>query len=228
MNAYPKIETLYNRDVTGTKKLIEGFYRSKTVEMLAHLPIWDCYEKVDGSNHQISWDGHRLTLLGRTEDSSIPSHIKEFFDSKFDNNETEEVFEQLFGNRSMVLFFEAIGKKVQKYGAKYGDSVRYVLLDVYNVNNDSWWDYDGIVSVAKAFNVECKLQIDSGVTLDKAIDIVKDKRLSLFAQCGDLPMEGLVCVPHVELKDANGERVIVKIKGCDFCSDWASYMKQYR
>jgi hypothetical protein len=226
MYKYPKIETVYKRDMEGTKQLIEGDFRDKTVEMLANSPIWDCYEKLDGSNHQIFWDGHSLTFGGRTENSNIPKHIQAYFDEKFNNNETEELFEQLFADKPMVLYFEAIGEKIQTYGAKYGD-VRFVLLDVYNVTNDSWWSIEGILSVAKALSVQCKPLLLENVTLDVAIEFVKDTPFSEIAK-SPLPIEGLVCVPRNEIKDANGNRVILKIKGCDFCQDWRQLMEKYK
>lgn len=49
--------------------------------------------------------------------------------------------------------------------------------------------------------------------LQEGIDWVKSKPKS---QIGTADSEGLVARPIVELKDGNGERVIVKIKVCDF------------
>ena len=137
-----------------------------------------------------------------------------------------------------VLYFEAIGNKIQTYGKHYGDEPRFVLLDVYNVNNDSWWNYGAvddtlpdcrsICAMANALAVECKREVKSG-TIDSIIAYVKSKPMSMFAKEGDeLPMEGVVAVPCLELKDGNGERIIVKIKGCDHCEDWANFMKAYK
>lgn len=68
-----------------------------------------------------------------------------------------------------------------------------------------------------------------GTTIDNIIAYVKSKPMSMFAKDGDeLPMEGVVAAPCLELKDGNGERIIVKIKGCDHCEDWANFMKDYR
>lgn len=226
MYKYPKIETVYKRDMEGTKQLIEGDFRDKTVEMLAEFPIWDCYEKLDGSNHQIFWDGHSLTLGGRTENSNIPKRVVEYYNRKFNNNETEELFEQMFHDRQKVLYFEAIGEKIQTFGAKYGE-VRFVLLDVYDVNNNSWLSYDLLKDLALALNVECKFLYLESSTLGNAIELVRSKPFSIHAD-GSLPIEGVVCLPKCELKDWTGNRVIVKIKGCDFCPDWEQFMKKYK
>lgn len=239
MYKYPKIETVYQRDMDGSKKLMDGVFWSDVVCLLSACPIWDAYEKLDGSNHQIYWNGHTITLGGRTENSNIPKPVVEYFENKFNNNETEELFEQIFGDKPMVLYFEAIGNKIQTYGRHYGDEPRFVLLDVYNVNNNSWWEYGystdrlperrSIISLGIALDVETKEIYMRKRTIDEIIECVKSKPMSMFTKEGDeLPMEGFVCVPDVELKDANGKRIIVKIKGCDHCEDWSDFMKAYK
>lgn len=52
MRTYEKIETLFARDMYGTKKLIPGLYRNETVEFLQDVP-WVWTEKVDGTNVRI-------------------------------------------------------------------------------------------------------------------------------------------------------------------------------
>ena len=48
MVTYTKIETLFNRDMEGTKKLIEGNFRNETVEYLKDNE-WEFTEKIDGT-----------------------------------------------------------------------------------------------------------------------------------------------------------------------------------
>ena len=50
MKTYEKIETVYARDIEGTKKLIPGKYRNETVEFLKDCR-WLWTEKVDGRKH---------------------------------------------------------------------------------------------------------------------------------------------------------------------------------
>lgn len=227
MKQYHKIETLFNRDMNGSKQLIEGSFRSYVLEMLANYPIWTWYEKLDGSNHQIEWDGHNLTLHGRTEKSNIPQHILDYYNNKFNNNETEELFEQIFGGSKVVLYFEAIGPKIQSFGAKYSDEVKFVLLDAYFENSDSFANYEHLSDLAKAFNVDVKLCVGTGTLFD-AIKYVQTIPMSKYAK-HELPIEGVVCVPNIELKDGRtDERIIVKIKGCDHTNNFNSIMKQYK
>ena len=55
MMTYPKIETVFQRDTSGTKKLIPGAFRNETVEFLSGLP-WVFSEKIDGTNIRVHWN----------------------------------------------------------------------------------------------------------------------------------------------------------------------------
>ena len=66
MVTYTKIETLFSRDMEGTKKLVEGDFRNETVEFLKDNE-WVFTEKIDGSNIGIVWDGHQVSYQGSTE-----------------------------------------------------------------------------------------------------------------------------------------------------------------
>ena len=54
MKEYNKIETLFNRDLEGSKKLIFGSYRNETVEFLKDCQ-WQFTEKNDGTNIDIKY-----------------------------------------------------------------------------------------------------------------------------------------------------------------------------
>lgn len=55
--SYPKIPTVYERDMEGTKLLKIGVYSSPTLEVLSNIE-WVGTEKFDGTNVGIVWDGH--------------------------------------------------------------------------------------------------------------------------------------------------------------------------
>lgn len=59
MVEYNKIETVFNRDTTGTKKLIRGNWRNEAVEYLKDSK-WQFTEKFDGTNIRVIWDGHYI------------------------------------------------------------------------------------------------------------------------------------------------------------------------
>ena len=93
MNEYTKIETIFERDMEGTKKLIEGKFRNETVEFLKDN-AWYGTEKIDGTNIGVVWDGHKVSYQGRTESSSIPAHLMNKLIEMFGGAVNEELFEQ--------------------------------------------------------------------------------------------------------------------------------------
>ena len=208
MKEYNKIETVYERDVNGTKKLIEGKFRNEAVEFLANNK-WAFTEKIDGTNIRIHWDGHRITFGGRTERAQIPSHLVNKLSEMFLNNETEELFEQKFGEREVILFGEGYGIKIQNGGA-YRPDVGFILFDV--LIGDNYQSRESVEDIAKCFNLEIVPIIMYG-TIQEAVDFVKTKPNSTI---GTAKMEGLVGRPTVEMRDRCGNRLIVKIKVCDF------------
>ena len=46
--------------------------------------IWQFTEKVDGTNIQVYWDGHKVEFAGRTDKAQIPSHLMERLEELFD------------------------------------------------------------------------------------------------------------------------------------------------
>lgn len=211
MKEYTKIETVFNRDVDGTKKLIEGSFRNKAVEFLANNK-WICTEKIDGTNIGIVWDGHRVSFQGRTEKAQIPAHLVNVLNEMFGNNQTEELFEQLFGEKNVILFGEGYGLKIQKGGSYLPDRCSFILFDVYIVDSDIWLERENIEQIAKTFGIDVVPIVMVG-TLYEAIEYVKGKPKSTI---GTADMEGLVCKPEVDVLDRQGNRIIVKVKVVDF------------
>ena len=209
MTTYNKIETLYNRDMEGSKRLIEGSYRNEAVRFLKYS-IWQFTEKIDGTNIRIMWDGHRITYGGRTERANIPAHLMNKLLELFGNEETEQLFEQIFGEKEVILFGEGYGAKIQGVGGLYRSDVSFILFDV--MINGNYQSRDTVVDVARQFNLEIVPIIFEG-TLDEGVAYVRTKPMSTI---GTAPMEGLVARPKVELQDRYGNRLIVKIKVKDF------------
>lgn len=210
MNKYPKIEALFERDMEGTKKLIEGKFRNETVEFLKDN-TWVCTEKIDGTNIGIVWDGHSVSYQGRTERAQIPAHLMNKLIEMFGGNDNEELFEQKFGENKVILFGEGYGTKIQK-GGLYRSDVSFILFDVYLPEQDLWLDRESIEDIAKSFDIDVVPIILRG-TIKDAINYVKTKPKSTI---GTANMEGLVCKPKVDVLDRRGNRIIVKVKVCDF------------
>ena len=208
MIEYNKIDTLYKRDMEGTKKLLEGEFRNPAVEFLKDN-IWQFTEKVDGTNISVCWDGHTITFNGRTERAQIPTHLLNYLMATFKTNEVEQIFEEKFGETPVILFGEGYGPKIQSGGA-YRDDVSFILFDVLISNN--YQPRESVEDIAKAFGIDIVPIIFEG-TIQEGVDFVKAHPKSTM---GTAFMEGLVGKPKLEMRDRCGKRIIVKIKWEDF------------
>lgn len=210
MKEYIKIETPFQRDMTGSKKLIEGAWRNETVEYLKDNP-WVFTEKIDGTNISVDWDGHAVSFYGRTERASIPAPLANFLFATFGGPVNEQMFEQTFDGTHVILYGEGYGSKIQN-GGNYRDDVSFILFDVYFPDQDLWLKRDAVENIAMSFGIDAVPIIFTG-TIQDAIDYVKTAPQSRF---GTAKMEGLVGRPAVEVRDRRGNRVITKIKVRDF------------
>lgn len=208
MREYHKIDTIYERDTLGTKKLIEGKFRNEAVEFLANN-TWEFTEKIDGTNIRIHWDGYGITIGGRTERASIPAHLMNELIKLFGGETVAQIFEQKFGSTEVTLYGEGYGAKIQNGGA-YRSDVSFILFDV--LIGDLWLTRESVEDIAKALGIDVVPILLTG-TIEEAVTFVKNKPKSTI---GTADMEGVVGRPKVELKDRRGNRVIVKIKVRDF------------
>lgn len=211
MTEYTKIETIFERDMEGTKKLIEGKFRNETVEYLKENR-WIGTEKIDGTNIGIVWDGHKVSYQGRTERAQIPAHLMNKLIEMFGGTVNEELFEQKFGEMQVILFGEGYGAKIQKGGGNYRSDVSFILFDVYLPEQNLWLKRDAIEDIAKTFGVDVVPIVYEG-DIAGSVEFVKEKPKSTI---GMADMEGIVCKPAVDMLDRMGRRLIVKIKVCDF------------
>lgn len=210
MRTYEKIETIYARDIEGTKKLMPGVYRNPTVELLKDIH-WIWTEKVDGTNIRVFWDGHSVSFGGRTERASIPAPLVNRLNELFGGEENAQLFEQQFGDREVILYGEGYGKGIQKAGPFYNPSgVDFILFDLLIGHN--YQPRDSVEKCAAAFGLKTVPIVGSG-TLEEAVEYVKSHPKSTM---GDIDMEGIVCRPAMELRDRGGSRIIVKVKWEDF------------
>lgn len=208
MREYHKIETIFNRSTDGDKRLIWGDYRNETVEYLADN-IWQFTEKIDGTNIRIHWDGHNVEIGGRTDRAQIPKHLMDYLSATFLTPEAEELFEQTYGEKDVMLFGEGYGAKIQN-GGDYRSDVSFILFDV--LIGDNWQSREWVEATAKMFGIDVVPIVLEG-TIGDGIDYVMQHNNSTI---GNAVMEGVVGRPKVEMKDRLGNRIIVKIKWKDF------------
>ena len=208
MREYPKIETIFSRDTEGTKKLIFGTYRDETIKYL-RLNDWQFTEKIDGTNISVEWDGHAVSFHGRTERAQIPKHLLEYLEKTFLTTEAEELFEQTYGDKNVILYGEGYGAKIQN-GGNYRSDVSFILFDV--LIGDNWQEREWVEKTAKMFGIDVVPVVFVG-SLEEGVDYVMEHHPSTI---GTAMMEGIVGRPMVEMRDRLGKRIIVKIKWEDF------------
>ena len=213
MKEYLKIETLYQRDIEGSKKLMEGVFRNPTVQFLKDNK-WIWTEKVDGTNIRVCWDGHKVEFGGRTDKAQIPAPLVNKLNEYFGGEANAQLFEQAFGEKEVILFGEGYGAKIQS-GGDYvddGKSVDFIMFDLIICGN--YQPRETVEEIAKIFGVKVVPIVGIG-NLDQAVYFVKGHPNSLLGPKTH-EMEGVVCRPDVELQDRCGNRMIVKIKWEDF------------
>ena len=86
-----------------------------------------------------------------------------------------------------------------------------MLFDV--LIGDTWLKREDIENIAEVFNLKVVPIVLEG-TIQQAVDYVKTKPISPIGNGKE--SEGLVGVPKARLTDFRGNRIVVKIKVCDF------------
>ena len=208
MKQYEKIETVFCRDTNGTKRLILNDYRNPTIAYLKDN-MWLFTEKVDGTNIRVHWDGHKVEFGGRTDKAQIPGTLLNKLNEMFVTTEAEELFEQTWGDKDVILFGEGYGPKIQN-GGDYRSDVSFILFDV--LVGDNYQEREWVEKTAQMFNIDVVPIVLTG-TIQDGIDYVMKHPQSTM---GTAMMEGIVGRPMIEVRDRRGERVIVKIKFEDF------------
>ena len=208
MRTYDKIETVFCRDTDGTKRLILNDFRNPTIEYLKDN-VWAFTEKIDGTNIRVHWDGHKVEFGGRTDKAQIPAHLLDKLNELFRTTESEELFEQTWGDKDVILFGEGYGPKIQN-GGTYRDDVSFILFDV--LVGDNYQEREWVEKTAQMFGIDVVPIVLVG-SIEDGVNYVMSHPKSTM---GTAMMEGVVGRPMVELRDRRGDRVIVKIKWDDF------------
>ena len=202
---YHKINSIYKRDMTKKNKpFLFGKFADPYHQMLQNCQ-WEFTEKLDGTNVRVFWDGEKVSFGGRTDNAQLPTPLYEHLSQKF----TKERMYGFFADRSVILFGEGVGPKIQKNGGNYGDKQHFVLFDVHF---DSYAKRETVLEVSDDLNIPAAPVVMRG-TIDDGINLIKDGMKSCF---GDFEAEGVVGRPVRELYDANGHRIIIKLKTRDW------------
>lgn len=210
MKKYHKIKTVFKRDPENNfKTLLEGEYSLPEFEYLAN-DEWVYTEKVNGTNIRVMFETDtedQLSFAGKNNNSQIPTFLSAKLGKEF--LPKLDLFKDTF-DRSVCLYGEGHGAKIQNGGGNYRKDQGFVLFDI---KIDNWWlKRNDIETIAKGLGIEIVPIIGVG-TLPEMVGIVKS---GLKSTWGDFQAEGIVARPTVELATRSGQRVITKLKYNDF------------
>jgi len=212
MSLYHKINGPFKRDMSiKTKPLIIGEWSIPEFKLLKDID-WVSYEKIDGMNIRVMYDGEQVTFGGRTEKAMIPAHLLEMLGKTFTIERMKGVFPDREEGQTVTIFGEGTGYKIQK-GCKYFNNEKIVSLIMFDAKIGHWYLKDTDVNIiANSFGLTTAPFVKIG-TLDELFEIVRN---GLKSNYGDFNAEGIVAKPALNLFDRGGRRIITKIKHKDF------------
>lgn len=214
---YTKIQTLYKRDTKGN--IIIGDFSRPEFAYLYDVK-WKAFEKVDGTNMSYYWDGHNMQIHGKSENASIHSclltvmegllnedKLREVFPIKYDENGNEIPF-------MVRIYGEGYGVGIQKCGGSYIQKTNHFRVFDIKING-FWLEWDNVLDICSKLGLDV-VHSYGEMTLGEAEEFVKNGFFSPISENKELKAEGLVLRPLVQFTNRLGERVIVKIKTCDY------------
>lgn len=203
MKEYRKIANLFKFD---TKyKHIEGLNEPyKTLKDIK----WIGTEKVDGTNVRVYWDGHKITLAGRTDNAQWQGDLYGELEKIFLVQEMEYIFEQVFGDKEAYVFGEGYGPKIQAGGGLYSDTPKFIVFDITIDGHEL--NRSNVEDVANKLGLDVVPVVFQG-NLDEAQEFVADHQMSTLGN-HEHEMEGLVLTPVVDIYDNKGNRIKCKCK----------------
>ena len=212
MLEYPKIHTIYKRDMeTKGNPIIVGQYTFPEFEYL-EKNRWVYTEKVDGTNIRIGLNGasNNMLFAGRTDNAQTPTFLLTKLQELFPN---ADKFIEVFGDdaHDVVLFGEGYGARIQKGGGNYiPDGVGFVLFDV--LVGEWWLKREDVEDVAQKLGLDVVPIIGEGDLREATARCMAGFK----SKWGDFIAEGMVLRPATELRTRSGHRIITKLKYKDF------------
>jgi len=218
MSIYHKINSIFKRDMEGSKKLIEGVYSVPEFEYLKDN-MWRFDEKLDGTNVRVNIYTCPLIqdveFKGRTDKAQMPLILLERLKELFPKEKVFSVFELSEDKPDVTLYGEGISHKIQS-GGKYfkeGKGIDFVLFDI---RIGSWWlKREDTEELAEQLGIRVAPIVGYG-TLKDGVELIKSKTLNSQLGNKDFLAEGIVVKPKVDLRARSGQRIITKIKHRDF------------
>lgn len=239
-NTYQKINTIFKRDKNNII-IPDAEFAVPELEWLRNCKF-DATEKIDGTNIRIeveplidcsvfSAKASKFSVIykGKTDNAQVPSHLLNHLEETYPKEKVLEAlglpeyiteewllskgYEHLEDIPRYTIYGEGYGVKIQKGGNYIKDGVGFIVFDV-KVGN---------MYLLRPNMEEIALKLGAPIvpymgqfTIDEAIEFVKKGFKSTIAENKDYDAEGLVLKAPNGLMTRRGERIIFKIKTCDF------------
>lgn len=238
-NTYQKINTIFKRD---EKNIImpDAEFAIPELEWLRNCKF-DATEKIDGTNIRIevvptiipdsvtdTWL-FMVRYMGKTDNAQVPPHLLKHLEETYPKEKVLEAlglpeyisgewmdergYEHLEDIPMYTIYGEGYGVKIQKGGNYIKNGVGFIVFDV-KVGN---------LYLLRPNMEEIALKLGAPIvpymgqfTVDEAIEFVKKGFKSTIAENKDYDAEGLVLKAPNGLMTRRGERIVFKIKTCDF------------
>ena len=222
---YGKINTLFKRDMTKKNKpIIVGDYVTPEIEALANVK-WEATEKIDGTNMSCEYicAEKALQIRGKTDRANIPSPLLCCMQEIFTLDNLKQTFIRYNDDGQPVMpdkveiFGEGYGYKIQNGGNYIPDHCDFILFDVRVTNNGEalWLDRTACEDIANKMGIRI-VPLVGYITIAEACEMVKKGFISAISHNREYIAEGLVLKAPHGLLDRRGERLITKVKHCDF------------
>lgn len=235
-NTYQKINTIFKRDENNII-MPNAEFSVPELNWLRNCKF-DATEKIDGTNIRIEvvpMQGEDFEITfevaykGKTDNAQIPSHLLKHLEETYpaakvlealglpENIDEEWLlskgYEHLEDIPMYTIYGEGYGMKIQKGGNYIKDGVGFIVFDVKV----------GDMYLLRPSMEDIALKLGAPVvpymgqfTIDEAIEFVKTGFKSTIAENKDYDAEGLVLKCPDGLRTRRGERIIFKVKTCDF------------
>lgn len=215
---YTKINSIYKRyrdDDPRKKGLMKvGDYSTPEIEYLAPLK-WRWWEKIDGTNIGVYWNGKDLSFHGKSDKAQIPKELQTVLESIIDRKKLEEIFPYDENKPDSVvrIYGEGYGGSIQsKAGKHYGKCT----FRVFDIKVDGiWLEQDNVKDISQKLGLETA-PFFGVMTVPEAEDVVRNGFKSRVSEDKDFLAEGLVGRPMLDMLDRRGHRIMVKVKTCDY------------
>lgn len=188
------------------------------------------YVNAPGVDGYDDWERH-FTICGRTAKAQIPNHLlaklKSIFQitGEYDDIDDAHMIDRVFckamesamsrheKSLHISIYGEGYGSKIQKGGNYIKNDVGFILFDIKV--NDWWLSREDCEAIAKELEIPI-VPLIGYMTIPEAVKYVKNGFKSTIAENPDYDAEGLVLKTPHGLQFRNGQRIITKIKTCDF------------